>query len=514
MTPSRATPRLSKSKLMACRQCPKRLWLEWHRPDLRDDSAATQAAFDQGHAVGQVARRLYDRGGRGVEVPRESVKDALAQSKALLRDPSRPLFEAGFETAHAYAFADVLLPVRRAGRHRWRLVEVKASGAIKDTHREDVAIQCHTARQAGVDLAGAALAHVDTAWVYPGNGDYDGLLQEVDLTHEAQQQASAVAAWIDEAQRVVARPRMPAIETGPHCHAPYACGFLDFCQSQETQPEHPATLIPGKHRAALAALMEQRRDLALQDVPDALLSDRQLRVKQCTLRDEVMHDLQGARADLQHALPHYYLDFETIQFAVPIWKGTRPYQQIPFQFVLLKQARDSGITQTDFLDLSGKDPSRALAERLIQTCGRQGVIYAYNASFERRVIQELAQRFRALRDDLLAIADRLFDLLAVARKRYYHPAQRGSWSIKALLPALSDGDPYAELEGIREGGMAAEAFRRAIQDDTADAERQIIAAQLQRYCALDTQAMRTVRDTLTGAAPPATRRAGAQRRRT
>jgi len=100
MTPSRATPRLSKSKLMACRQCPKRLWLEWHRPDLRDDSAATQAAFDQGHAVGQVARRLYDRGGRGVEVPRECVKDALAQSKALLRDPSRPLFEVGFETDH------------------------------------------------------------------------------------------------------------------------------------------------------------------------------------------------------------------------------------------------------------------------------------------------------------------------------------------------------------------------------------------------------------------------------
>ncbi len=514
MTATRTAPRLSKSKLMACRQCPRRLWLEWHRPDLRDDTAATQAAFDQGHAVGQVARQLYDRNGKGIEVPRERVQDALAQSKTLLRDPSRPLFEAGFESATAYAFADVLLPVRRAGQRRWRLVEVKAANEVKDVHREDVAIQCYTARQAGVDLAGAALAHVGTAWVYPGGGDYEGLLQEVDLTRDVRQQEGAVENWIDQAQRVVKQPRMPEIETGPQCHAPYECRFLSFCQSQETQPEHPATLIPGKRRAALVALMQQRRDLALQEVPDALLSDRQRRVKHCTLRNEVAHDLRGARADLQHALPHYYLDFETVQFAVPIWKGTRPYQQIPFQFVLLRHGRNGTIEQTDFLDVSGNDPSRALAESLIRACGRQGVIYAYNAGFERQVIQDLAQRFRTLREDLLAMADRLFDLLAVARERYYHPAQRGSWSIKALLPAIAEGDPYADLEGIREGGMAVEAFRRAIQSDTAEAERLIIAAQLKRYCALDTQAMRTVRDTLTGTAMPVTRRAGGQRRRT
>ncbi|EQD42800.1 hypothetical protein B2A_10176, partial [mine drainage metagenome] len=212
----------------------------------------------------------------------------------------------------------MLLPVRRAGQRRWRLIEVKAASEVKDVHREDVAIQCYTARQAGVDLAGAALAHVDTVWVYPGGGDYDGLLQEVDLTREVRQQIAAVEDWIDQARRVVAQPRMPEIETGPQCHTPYECGFLSFCQSQETQPEHPTTLIPGKRRAALVALMEQRHDLALQEVPDALLSDRQRRVKHCTLRNEVAHDLRGARADLQHALPHYYLDFETVQFAVPI----------------------------------------------------------------------------------------------------------------------------------------------------------------------------------------------------
>lgn len=32
---------LSKSKLLAFRQCPKRLWLEIHAPQLREDSGAT-----------------------------------------------------------------------------------------------------------------------------------------------------------------------------------------------------------------------------------------------------------------------------------------------------------------------------------------------------------------------------------------------------------------------------------------------------------------------------------------
>ena len=47
---------LSKSKLIAFRQCPKRLWLEIHRPDLREDSAATQASFQVGNKVGDLAR--------------------------------------------------------------------------------------------------------------------------------------------------------------------------------------------------------------------------------------------------------------------------------------------------------------------------------------------------------------------------------------------------------------------------------------------------------------------------
>lgn len=77
---------LSKSKLLAYRQCPKRLWLEIHRPELREDSAGTQARFQVGHTVGEIARRLYDPKGTGtlMNIKSEGFAAALKRGGALL----------------------------------------------------------------------------------------------------------------------------------------------------------------------------------------------------------------------------------------------------------------------------------------------------------------------------------------------------------------------------------------------------------------------------------------------
>ena len=73
---------LSKSKLIAFRQCPKRLWLEVHRPELRVETSDTEARFQAGHEVGEIARRLYDPNGTGtlIDVQAEGFSPALAHS--------------------------------------------------------------------------------------------------------------------------------------------------------------------------------------------------------------------------------------------------------------------------------------------------------------------------------------------------------------------------------------------------------------------------------------------------
>lgn len=482
---------LSKSKLIAFRQCPKRLWLEVHHPERAEVSAQSRYRMADGNEIGVLARRIYDPDGRGalIDAQRDGYDAAFARSQELLRSRT-PIFEAFLRIPGALAFADILLPAATRGRFRWRMVEVKSSTSVKQYHLDDVAIQAHVAHMAGVTLDSVALALVDSRWVYAGDGDYSGLLREEDLTDHAIARRPEAAGWIDEARRVVARPQEPPRTTGSHCTEPFECPFLAYCRSREPQARHPATWLPNVRTNALKAWINSGTARELTDVPDHLLNDQQLRVKQHTLAGTTYLDRKGAaRALAQDNAPFLFLDFETVQLVIPRWANTRPYQQIPFQFSLHRLDARSNLEHREFIDVTGADPSRALAEALVQSCGSKGTVYAYNASFESTRIRELAHRFPDLAQPLLALLDRIVDLLPVTRDHYYHPGQEGSWSIKSVLPSIAPDLSYGALDGVQDGGMAMEAYREAIDPATAPARREQLRRQLLDYCRLDTLAM-------------------------
>ena len=156
---------LSKSKLIAFRQCPKRLWLEVHRPDLREVSPETEARFQVGYQVGDIARRIYDPEGKGalIDFKTEGFDGAYARTTELVANSREPVFEAAFRVKGAMALADVLLPLRKNGQTVWKMVEVKSSTSVQDYHREDIAVQTFVAKTAGVPLKSVALAHIDTS---------------------------------------------------------------------------------------------------------------------------------------------------------------------------------------------------------------------------------------------------------------------------------------------------------------------------------------------------------------
>lgn len=480
----------SKSKLMALRQCPKRLWLEVNRPDLREDSDATEASFQVGFQVGEIAQRIYDPKGHGVliDAQSEGFDRAFARSVESL-NATQPIFEAGFSAGGALAFADVMLPQKTKGKLVWRMVEVKSSTSVKDYHRDDVAVQAFVARSAGVPLASIALAHIDSSWVYPGNENYRGLLKENDLTEEAFSRAEEVQGWIAQARDVAAKTSEPDIGTGDHCSSPFECGFYDYCSRNDPQPEYPVHWLPRFSSAKRNELAEQGVD-DLRHVPDDWLNGAQQRVKDHTLSNTVYFDAAAAATDLApYSYPAYFLDFESIQFAVPVWKGTRPYQQICFQFSLHTLDASGRLKHEAFLDLSGNDPSEAFANALVAACRKRGPVFVYNAAFEKTRISELAERYPHLAEPLLAINERIVDLLPIARARYYHPSQQGSWSIKKVLPAVVPELRYDNLDGVQDGGMAMDAFLEGIHPNTSSARKAQIEQQLLAYCGLDTYAM-------------------------
>lgn len=476
---------------MAFRQCPKRLWLEVHRPDLREESAESQARFQTGIQLGDIARRLYDPEGKGVaiDVDTEDFEAAFARTAELLIDFRQPVFEGGFKAHGALAFADVMLPEFENGQVVWRMIEVKSAATVKDYHRDDIAINAFVAQFAGVKLKSAVLAHIDSSWVYPGEQDYRGLLIENDLTTETFARSEEVKGWIAEAQRIADQASEPEIAMGAHCYDPFECGFCNYCKRDIVLPEYPLDWLPRLSPAKRAQLAEQGVD-DLRRVPDALLNEAQLMVKNHTLAGTVFFDAAGAASDLApFGFPAYFLDFESIQLAIPIWRGTRPYQQITFQFSLHTVAESGQLSHTAFLDLSGGDPSEPFAKALIAACGVNGPIFVYNAAFEMTRIRELADRYPEMAEPLLALNKRMVDLLPVARNRYYNPSQQGSWSIKSVLPAAVPELSYAELEGVQDGGAAMQVYFEAIQASTSEARKSEIEGQLLAYCHLDTLAM-------------------------
>jgi len=484
---------LSKTKLLALRQCAKRLWLEINNPDAADaHSTSTEARFKDGHRVGSIARRIYDPLSKGylINTDPKQIDKALVETAQNLAK-RKPIFEAGFRAQGLLSFADVLLPTRHKGNLVWKMIEVKSSTEVKNYHRDDAAIQAYIVRSAGLPLKSISLAYIDSTWVYEGDGDYTGFLIEEDLTHEAFARAGEVQQWSQNAQVIIASATEPDIKTGAHCTKPYDCNFQTHCKSQEPQAEYPIAWLPGRKSASFNELIQTLEDpIDMRDIDDEHLNDIQRKVKAFSLSGKTFFNKKAAFADLaKYKLPALFLDFETINPTVPRWQGTRPYQQIPFQFSAHHLSRTGKLTHKGFLRLDGKDPSRAFATALIEVCQGASPIFVYNAGFEGGRIQELAARLTRLSNDLLAIKDRLVDLYPIAKAHYYHPKQQGSWSIKQVLPAVVPKLNYSKLDGVKDGGMAMDAFAEATDPNTTKERYGQLYEQLWRYCELDTYAM-------------------------
>ena len=250
---------------------------------------------------------------------------------------------------------------------------------------------------------------------------------------------------------------------------------------------YPPELLP--YGAKLAAALRGEGYSDLRNVPKERLEGwRNQLVWRATKSGQADLSPEAGKIIAMLPYPRYYIDFETINPAVPIWAGTRPYMQVPFQWSCHNETEKSVMTHSAFLSDGHTDPRRPFAESLIEAVGNFGPVFVYNAPFERSRMQELAEYFPDLESSLTAIIKRLVDLLPIAREHYYHPDMRGSWSIKAVLPTIAPDLRYDNLE-VANGGMAQDAFTEIMQAETLPERRQQLRDALLTYCERDTIAM-------------------------
>nr|WP_259105744.1 DUF2779 domain-containing protein [Salinibacter ruber] len=155
------------------------------------------------------------------------------------------------------------------------------------------------------------------------------------------------------------------------------------------------------------------------------------------------------------------MDFEAIDYALPPFEGNSPWEKVPFQYSLhvVKEGHPLGRKEgahEEFLWTEEGDPRRPLAERLVQDIGPEGSIMVYNATFEKGILEDLQEAFPQWEDQFQNYTHRLWDQGEIFQEgRYVHPSQKGSWSLKTVLPAFDPDLKYGDLDvpgGYGSGG--------------------------------------------------------------
>lgn len=473
---------LSKSRIIAHRQCPKRLWLQTYRPELIPVDPGSAMRMEAGNHVGEVARTLYPE---GVLIDGSSLTQALADTSRELAMAPHPIFEATLRHDGVLIRADLLLPDNGG----YRLVEVKSSTRVKDYHREDAAIQAWVLQNAGVTVTRTEIAFVDSKFIYQGDGNYRALFLHEDITSTVEPLQSHISEWVESARATVSGAE-PDIVPSKQCKDPYACPFLEYCAPKPlTEDGYPPEILPHDNGGKLAASLRAEGYNDLRQVPEnRLKSERNCRIWRTCISGQAEIDPEAGEQLAMLPYPRCYMDFETIQFTAPIWAGTKSGAKTPFQWSCHVEQKQGEIIHHEFLADSLDDPRRSFAESLLNALGEDGPIFVYSASFERGRLQELANELPDLADRIDAAIDRLVDLLPIAKAHYYHPAMRGSWSIKHMLPTIAPDLSYAGLP-VANGMMAQAAFLKMMAPATCEADRMKIRADLLEYCGQDTLAM-------------------------
>jgi len=482
---------LSKSTFMRGVQCIKSLYLNRFHPELRNElTDQQQAVFDTGHKVGKLAQELFP-GGVEVDIRAlRNVQEAVTYTSELIKEGKEIIYEAGFQFDEVLILTDILVK----GDGGWSIYEVKSSTSMKSQYILDTAVQYYVASNMELPVENIFLVHINNQYVRSDEIDIEAIFTLESVLEPVLEIQKHVENTIPDLKRVLKLDAIPEIDIGEYCHDPVDCDFTEYCWRHV-----PSNSVFEISRLKNLDKFKFYKDgiLTLDQVPDdSPLNDSQRLQVEC-YKSKSNHIDRGAIQDFLQDIdyPLYFLDFETYAPAIPIYDNSRPYQQIPFQYSLLKEREEAELKHYEFLGMPQEDPRSKLIEKLISEIGDCGSILVYNIGFEVRILKELIRDFPEYEKQINGIIKRIRDLMVPFQKRYYYtPEMKGSYSIKAVLPALVPELDYSDLT-IADGGSAMNAFEQLL-DETEEKKVREIRAHLEEYCGMDTLAMVRILDVL------------------
>ena len=467
-------------------------WLNKYKPEERVIDGSVTARMEAGTEVGELARSLF---GEYVDITVQNengldLSAMLSRTQEEMCKETSVICEAAFVDEGLYCAVDIL----KKEQGGWAIYEVKSSTQNDSpVYMADIAYQKYVLENCGVTVVGTYLVCLNNEYVFDGTLNVQELFKITDVSEEIISEEEQITENLILAEQILDSEAEPDIDLSVNCNSPYPCAFWQYCSKHIPKPS-----VFDIYRMQFKKKIEYYRDGLISY--EALSQSKQ--IKNAKQLRQIAFELEDKgtyveRKNIQAFLdtlfyPIYFLDFETMQPVIPRYIGTKPYQQIPFQYSLHYIEEEGGdLKHKEFLAESGVAPRRALAEQLCADIPMNVCVTAYNKSFECSRIKELAENFPDLADHLLNIEANIKDLLVPFQSGYYYNrAMGGSFSIKSVLPAIFPNDPtldYHNLEDVHNGSEAMSIFPKI--KDMQPEEQERARRNLLKYCELDTYAM-------------------------
>lgn len=475
---------LTKSDYLRFIQCQKCLWLSKHRKDLVPKvSENQQAIFDQGYEVENYARKLFKE---GVEV-KGFYEVAKKHTQELVKRGEKVIYQATALTDKISAMADIL--IFNSKSKKWDIYEVKSSTQVKqDVHIPDLCFQKIAFEEDGFEIGKTYLVLVNNDYVRKGKLDPKKFLKIEDISDDVENMRNTVLSNIPKALEYINQKEEPEVQILKQCKKPYDCAFIEYC-FKNIAPNSIYNLqrIPERK-------LKDLLDMGISEIckipEDFPLTEKQQNQVMVNKTGNPIIDKEIIKSKLgELTFPLYFLDYETYGSAIPLFNGTKPYQQVCFQYSLhIITSQDSEPKHYEFLHTESNNPVPKLLASMQKHIGNIGSVIVWNKSFETTRNDEMGQQHPEYADFLKSINRRVFDLMEIFSKQYYvHPDFKGSCSIKKILPVMVPQLKYSNLEDIQEGGTASLYWFKDIYMNSPNKNKTI--NNLLRYCKLDTLAM-------------------------
>lgn len=482
---------LSKSKYTTFCQCKKKLWLDEYHSELAKEDFASEEILKSGNVVGDLAMSFL---GDFVEVTTYNsdgslnLKEMVLKTKEEINNKTLNICEASFFYNENYCAVDIL----HNDGDGYSIYEVKSSTKVEPYHLLDASYQYFVLKNNGLKINNVFLVHINPFYVRKDKLDIKKLFKAENITKEVIENLDNVSSNIDIALEVLNNKEEPNVDLGLYCEEPFVCPYQDYCKRNLVSPNVFSLYRMGKkkmydyYKQGIISYEDIRKSkIKLNKTQERQISFQLDNLDIIVDKKEVKKFLELFKGRL------YFLDFETMQEAIPPFVDSKPYSQIPFQYSLHILDENNNLVHKGFLGKEGEDPRRKIAESLCNDIPLDVISIAYNKAFECQRLQELADLFPDLSSHLLNIKDNMLDLLVPFQKGYvYKKEMEGSFSIKKVLPAFFNEDKnldYHSLPGVKNGKEAMQVFVNLPSMNEEDIKK--AREGLWEYCKLDTLAM-------------------------